>query len=58
VGRDLPGTRRPLLVPVALEDPVAIPVADNARAIRLRFQLPAGTYATVLVAELGVTIDP
>jgi tRNA pseudouridine13 synthase len=57
VGRDLPGTRRPFLVPVALDDPAAVPVAGDARAIRLRFQLPAGTYATVLVEALGVTID-
>jgi len=56
LGKDLPGTRRPLLVPVVLGDPATAPVADNPRALRLAFQLPAGTYATVLVQELGVTV--
>ncbi len=56
-GRDLPGTRRPLLVPVTLTDPVAIPLDADAHATRLGFQLPAGTYATVLIEALGVTMD-
>lgn len=56
VGRDLPGTRRPLLVPVTLESPAALPVPGEPHALRLRFQLPAGTYATVLIQALGVTV--
>jgi len=56
LGKDLPGTRRPLLVPVTLGEPATAPVADNPHALRLAFQLPAGTYATVLVQELGVTV--
>ncbi len=57
VGRDLPGTRRPLLVPVTLSDPASIPLEAETGAIRLGFQLPAGTYATVLIEALGVTMD-
>ena len=57
-GRDLPGTRRPLLVPVTLDPPAVIAVPAHADAVRLRFRLPAGTYATVLIEALGVTVDP
>jgi tRNA pseudouridine13 synthase len=57
VGRDLPGTRRPLLVPVTLVPPASEPVEGRQDAIRLKFQLPSGTYATVLLEALGVTID-
>jgi tRNA pseudouridine13 synthase len=57
VGRDLPGTRRPLLVPVALDDPPTSTLPDDPTALRLMFQLGAGTYATVLLEALGVTID-
>jgi tRNA(Glu) U13 pseudouridine synthase TruD len=42
---------------VALEAPAVIAVADQADAARLRFRLPAGTYATVLIEALGVTVD-
>jgi tRNA pseudouridine13 synthase len=49
VGRDLPGARRPVVVAVTLGDP---PVADEAGRLRLRFSLPAGSYATVLLAGL------
>ncbi|HEX2661034.1 MAG TPA: tRNA pseudouridine(13) synthase TruD, partial [Polyangia bacterium] len=56
LGKDLPGTRRPLLVPVTLGEPPAAPVDGRPHALRLAFQLPAGTYATVLVQELGVTV--
>jgi tRNA pseudouridine13 synthase len=56
-GRDLPGARRPLLVGVSLEPPAVLAVPDNPHALRLRFELPAGTYATVLIAALGVTVD-
>ena len=56
-GRDLPGTRRPVIVRVALGQP---PLADDPPpssvpgqvALRLRFSLPAGAYATVVVAAL------
>lgn len=54
VGRELPGTRRPVLVPVTLGDP-ALAVEDGR--VRLRFSLPAGSYATVLLEALGVVTD-
>lgn len=51
--RDLPGTRRPLLVPVT--DAAAVePPAPDATSLRITFALPAGTYATVLIEALGV----
>jgi tRNA pseudouridine13 synthase len=53
--RDLPGTRRPLLVPVSLPAP-GEPPAHDAVSLRIAFELPAGTYATVLVNALGVTV--
>ena len=56
LGKDLPGTRRALLVPVTLGAPATAPVDGQPHALRLAFQLPAGTYATVLVQELGVTV--
>jgi tRNA pseudouridine13 synthase len=56
-GRDLPGARRPLLVPLTLGDPAVQPepagAGPNDVAVRLRFSLPAGSYATVVVAALG-----
>ena len=54
-GRDLPGARRPLLLKLTVadgavtEDPGS---CAEARAVRLRFALPAGGYATVVVAAL------
>ncbi|MEP6654566.1 MAG: tRNA pseudouridine(13) synthase TruD [Myxococcales bacterium] len=57
VGRDLPGTRRPLLVPVTLVPPASGPVEGRPDAVRLKFQLPSGTYATVLLEALGVIVD-
>lgn len=51
--RDLPGTRRPLLVPVTDAGALEPPVPD-ATSLRIAFALPAGTYATVLVEALGV----
>jgi tRNA pseudouridine13 synthase len=73
VGRDLPGTRRPLLVPVTLTEPAVLPVVRDGgqdggddgvqeggrdgHAVRLRFELPAGSYATVLLEAIGVTVD-
>ena len=56
-GRDLPGARRPFLVPLTLGDPPVqpdpAPVGPEEVALRLRFSLPAGSYATVVVAALG-----
>ena len=53
LGRELPGARRPVLLRLSetdfAEDPEASP---NGRAVRLRFALPAGGYATVVVAGL------
>jgi tRNA pseudouridine13 synthase len=75
-GRDLPGTRRPLLIPVTLEEPAATeepaptPAGANAadaagelgaaaaKAVRLRFALPAGSYATVVLEQIGVRVEP
>ncbi|HVR64697.1 MAG TPA: tRNA pseudouridine(13) synthase TruD [Polyangia bacterium] len=54
-GRDLPGTRRPVILRVTPgEPPVADddPPAPGEMALRLRFALPAGGYATVVVAAL------
>jgi len=55
-GRDLPGDRRPVVISLTLGDPpLALePGAAAASAVRLRFSLPAGAYATVVVAELGL----
>lgn len=46
-GKLLPGTRRPLLV-----WPEALHVAATEVGLELRFVLPAGSYATVLLREL------
>ncbi len=51
VGRSLPGTRRPVVVRVTLEEPA---VAREAGRLRLRFSLPPGSYATVVLEALGV----
>jgi tRNA pseudouridine13 synthase len=54
-GRELPGARRPVLLEVIpegdgfTEEPGSLP---EARVVRLRFTLPAGAYATVVVAAL------
>jgi len=53
--RDLPGTRRPLLVPVTLPPSPSEATPTDGTSLRIAFELPAGTYATVLVAALGVT---
>jgi tRNA pseudouridine13 synthase len=56
-GRDLPGARRPFLVPLGLGDPAVQPepatASPNGVSVRLRFSLPAGSYATVVVAALS-----
>jgi tRNA pseudouridine13 synthase len=56
-GKELPGARRPLLVPVTLAPATELPVpAPDTRRLRVGFELPAGTYATVLIEALGVTL--
>ena len=49
VGVRLPGTRRPLRMPIQLHEVSAV---DHNLGIRLGFTLPAGGYATVVVEEL------
>jgi tRNA pseudouridine13 synthase len=51
VGRSLPGTRRPVVVKVTLGEP---PVSEDTNGLRLRFSLPPGSYATVVLEALGV----
>jgi tRNA pseudouridine13 synthase len=47
-GRDLPGARRPVIVNLELATPAII--AEPARSgLRVRFGLPAGSYATVAI---------
>jgi tRNA(Glu) U13 pseudouridine synthase TruD len=47
-GRDLPGARRPVIVNLELGAPAI--TAEPARgALRVRFGLPAGSYATVAI---------
>ena len=53
VGVRLPGTRRPLRMPIQLH---AVSAVDSGVGIRLRFTLPAGGYATVVVEELLASI--
>jgi len=55
-GRDLPGTRRPVVTPVTLGDPPIQDASDGPGTVRLFFSLPAGSYATVLLEALGVTL--
>jgi tRNA pseudouridine13 synthase len=56
-GRDLPGARRAVVLAVTLGEPAVViePAEPGRFAVRLRFTLPAGGYATVVVAELGAT---
>jgi tRNA pseudouridine13 synthase len=54
-GRDLPGARRPLLLRLTVPPDALTEDAGScaeARAVRLHFTLPAGGYATVVVAAL------
>jgi len=55
VGIRLPGTRRPLRMPIQLHEVSAI---DSSTGICLGFTLPAGGYATVVVEELLADIQP
>lgn len=48
-GIRLPGTRRPLRMPIQLHD---VSTVGNHAGIRLSFTLPAGGYATVVLEEL------
>jgi tRNA pseudouridine13 synthase len=50
VGRDLPGARRPVLVKVTLDEPA---VQLEPGRLRLRFSLPPGSYATVVLQALA-----
>lgn len=52
VGRALPGTRRAVVVKITLGEP---PVAVERDRLRLRFSLPAGSYATVVLDALDVS---
>lgn len=54
VGIRLPGTRRPLRMPIQLH---GVSAADSNVGVRLSFTLPAGGYATVVVAELLAEIQ-
>ena len=58
-GRDLPGARRPVLLKLTdsafSEESGPSP---EIRAVRLRFTLPAGGYATVVVASVTQMQDP
>jgi tRNA pseudouridine13 synthase len=54
-GRDLPGARRAVLAAVELGEPaVALEPANGGAtaAVRIRFSLPSGSYATVLIDSL------
>jgi tRNA(Glu) U13 pseudouridine synthase TruD len=54
-GRDLPGARRPVLLKLtdcAFSEESAQP--PEMRAVRLKFTLPAGGYATVVVASVTI----
>jgi tRNA pseudouridine13 synthase len=52
-GKDLPGTRRPLLVPVT---DLLVTRGPTSGTARLTFSLPAGSYATVLLAALDIDV--
>lgn len=49
------GTRRPLLVALGGEDPFVTPHPEDPAALVLRFSLPPGSYATVVLAEVMKT---
>jgi tRNA pseudouridine13 synthase len=48
-----PGERRPMRIPVA--DASVLPLPDDPHAIELRFELPRGSYATVVLREVMKT---
>jgi tRNA pseudouridine13 synthase len=54
-GRDLPGARRAVVVMVELDeagDPVIANESDPDQTLRIKFGLPAGSYATVVIESL------
>jgi len=55
LGKELPGARRPLLVPVTLAAARDLPAPTDPRQVLFGFELPAGTYATVVVEALGAS---
>lgn len=55
--RDLPGARRPLLVPVVAQPETALVYSPESDSAHLQFELPSGVYATVLLDYVGVTVD-
>ena len=55
LGRHAPGTRRDLL---ARPEAWAVNEDPAAKRLRLEFDLPSGSYATVLVRELTRAIEP
>jgi tRNA pseudouridine13 synthase len=55
VGRDLPGARRPVVVPVTLGEP---PVVAEPGGLRFCFSLPAGSYATMLLRAVADRLPP
>ena len=54
VGIRLPGTRRPLRMPIQRQEVSAV---DSRSGVRLDFTLPAGGYATVVVEELLANVQ-
>lgn len=53
-GKAVPGSRRPLLVrPRAVSAEVAPPTAQLPAGLRLRFTLPPGSYATLVLAGIA-----
>jgi tRNA pseudouridine13 synthase len=50
-GRSLPGSRRAVVVKLTAGEPL---FTEEANQLRLRFSLPAGSYATVVLDALGV----
>lgn len=55
LGRALPGARRPVIVRLSAEGPAGgAPLRSDG--LRLRFGLPPGSYATVVLEALGVRL--
>ena len=61
-GRDLPGARRPVIVTVDLGEPAVAREASSPDALRVKFSLPSGSYATAIIDSLladgGTAVDP
>jgi tRNA pseudouridine13 synthase len=56
VDHDLPGARRPLVVPVTPEPLQSVEGPVEPQTLRLCFRLPSGSYATTLIEAIGVTL--